>query len=287
MLAACLWCVCLALVSQTHGFVGLTSTVSSTRKSTGPLAAAIEENEVAYYDPRGDGKATGKTRKLPLFPLQQVTCPTGRCALHIFEMRYRQLMNDINSKDSKDNQFGIVLLDSNRQIGSIGTIVQVVERTLLPDGRQFNMNLGQERFKLLKIIQEQPYIIGLVGVDITDEEPEEGPGKQAIEAAERQVWETLQDVVRLSNKVHNKTKVTVSDQVSKYAPGSDQQGGSERLRRSNFSFAVTEMLDVPARNKQLMLQTTNISERLAYQFELLEKARNFLAAQASLKSALD
>ena len=108
------------------------------------------------------------------------------------------------------------------------------------------MNVGQERFKMLKVIQEKPYMIALVGLDVIDEEPEEGPGQQAIIAAEQQVWQALQDVVMLSNKVHNKTKVTVSDQVAKYAPGAETDGGmSERARRSNFSFAVTEMLDVP------------------------------------------
>ena len=65
-----------------------------------------------------------------------------------------------------------------------------------------------------------------------------------------------QDVVRLSNKVYDKTKVTVSDQVAKYAPGASQEGGSDRARRSSFSFAVTEMLDVPPHSKQLMLQVS-------------------------------
>ena len=54
------------------------------------LKAAIEDHEVAYFDMTSEDTPTlgAKTRELPIFPLQMVTCPTGKCPLHIFEMRY-------------------------------------------------------------------------------------------------------------------------------------------------------------------------------------------------------
>jgi hypothetical protein len=104
--------------------------------------------------------------------------------------------------------------------------------------------------------------IGLVELDVTDEEPEEGPGAQEVQLAEARVWTVLQDVVRLSNKVYDKTKVTVSEDVTRFAPGSGGEGSgsgsaSSRTRRSAFSFAVIEMLDVSPMQKQLMLQVSS------------------------------
>jgi hypothetical protein len=102
--------------------------------------------------------------------------------------------------------------------------------------------------------------IGLVELDVTDEEPEEGPGAQEVQLAEARVWTVLQDVVRLSNKVYDKTKVTVSEDVTRFAPGSGGEGSgsaSSRTRRSAFSFAVIEMLDVSPTQKQLMLQVSH------------------------------
>jgi hypothetical protein len=100
---------------------------------------------------------------------------------------------------------------------------------------------------------------------VTDEEPEEGPGAQEVQLAEARVWTVLQDVVRLSNKVYDKTKVTVSEDVTRFAPGSGGEGSgsaSSRTRRSAFSFAVIEMLDVSPMQKQLMLQVSSSSSRL-------------------------
>ncbi|KAG5188366.1 PUA-like domain-containing protein [Tribonema minus] len=254
------------------------------------LRAALEDTQVSYFTPlsREDTPSPGaKTRELPIFPLSLVTCPNGKCPLHIFEMRYRQLMNNIAGQD---NRFGIIMFDPNtQQIAGVGTVVEVVERSLLPDGRQLVMNIGRERFKLLRVTQEKPYMVGLVELGLVDEEPEEGQLLEGVRGSEARVWGLLQEVVRLSNKVYDKTKVTVSEDVARAAPAAaaaaarDQE---ERARRSAFSFAVTEMLDIPPRAKQLMLQTLNIGERLDYQAELLDKAQKFLAAQATLKDAL-
>jgi hypothetical protein len=100
--------------------------------------------------------------------------------------------------------------------------------------------------------------VALVELGLVDEEPEEGAALAAVVAAEARVWGMLQEVVRLSNKVYDKTKVTVSEDVARSAPGAGS-AADERSRRSAFSFAVTEMLDIPPRAKQLMLQVSSLS----------------------------
>lgn len=258
----------------------LTDTIRVQRKST----RLRGEGTIAFFDPvTSNIPPGGKTRELPLFPLGLVTCPSGKCPLHIFEMRYRQLMNNIASGD---NRFGIVLYDSSTQkIAQIGTIVEVVERSLLPDGRQLIMNMGVERFKLLRITQEKPYIIGLVEIDLKDEEPSTGEAKIELAQKEELVWELVQDVVRLSNKVYDNSKVTISETVTQFAPNGAKVI-DDNERRSSFSFSIAEMLDIQPFIKQLMLQTSNVGERFDIQIELLDKAQKYLAAKSTIKSAL-
>jgi Lon protease-like protein len=182
---------------------------------------------------------------------------------------------------------------------------------MLPDGRQFIMTVGRERFRMLRVIKDKPYMVGLVEAGIEDQEvaPEEMPAQQEAEA---KIWTMLQDVVRLSNKVNLKTKVNVSDDVRRFAPGQVAEGG-EAERRSNFSFAVAEMFDISPVAKQLLLQvserlqrvpsavvfslrsprpsinfpqTQDVGERLSYQSKWLEKSRAYLAAQATIMDAL-
>lgn len=45
---------------------------------------------------------------MPVFMLDVSACPGGVVPLHIFEMRYRQMFNDIGTKD---NRFGMLVTD--------------------------------------------------------------------------------------------------------------------------------------------------------------------------------
>lgn len=49
---------------------------------------------------------------------------------------------------------------------SVLMLQQVVERSLLPDGRQLVMNIGRERFKLLRVLQEKPYMVGVHALSV-------------------------------------------------------------------------------------------------------------------------
>ena len=100
---------------------------------------------------------------LPLFPLPNlVFFPETRLPLHVFEPRYRQLVNDVVASDKR---FGIVLLRPGWEAdyfgapaihicGTVGTIEQAVP---LDDGR-FNILLrGDVRFRVVGEVSTQPY----------------------------------------------------------------------------------------------------------------------------------
>jgi len=100
---------------------------------------------------------------LPLFPLPNlVFFPNTRLPLHVFEPRYRQMVNDALQND---NRMGIVLLRPGweadyfgsppiHELGTLGTIEQAVP---LEDGR-FNILIrGDVRVRVIDEVSRVPY----------------------------------------------------------------------------------------------------------------------------------
>jgi hypothetical protein len=56
-------------------------------------------------------------------------------------------------------------------------------------------------------------------------------------------------------------------------------------RTQDFSFAVSQVLDMPLSEQQILLQTRRTSHRLRKQNRMLDTARQYLAAQVVIKEA--
>ena len=69
---------------------------------------------------------------IPLFPLNVVLMPGTPLPLHIFEERYKQMVNECLESGA---EFGMVLADESgtRQVGCTARIVELVQR--FDDGR--------------------------------------------------------------------------------------------------------------------------------------------------------
>ena len=84
------------------------------------------------------------TSVIPVFPLNTVVFPGQHLPLHIFEPRYRQLVQDVLGED---REFGIALIAQGREVGggaepvAVGCAVRITEVQELPDGR-YNIVLG-------------------------------------------------------------------------------------------------------------------------------------------------
>lgn len=115
--------------------------------------------------------------RLPLFPLDVVLFPSVRLALHIFEPRYRALVNDVIAADGR-----FVLLASGTEgaapaTGTIGTIARVLERQLLPDGRSTLLVVGEERCILRSLeASNAPYLVGRFALFGDEEGGDDLPG---------------------------------------------------------------------------------------------------------------
>jgi uncharacterized protein len=93
------------------------------------------------------------TNFIPLFPLSIVVFPGEELNLHIFEPRYKQLINDC-FKNKKP--FGIPTVINN-VVMECGTLVEIVEISKVYDNGEMDIKTkGTLVFKILEKIQELP-----------------------------------------------------------------------------------------------------------------------------------
>ena len=88
-------------------------------------------------------------RELPLFPLPDVVLfPQEVLPLHIFESRYRIMLQTVLEADSR---FGIVRSNpATKQIADVGCCAQIVKHQTSEDGRSNIVTVGQQRFRILE-----------------------------------------------------------------------------------------------------------------------------------------
>lgn len=226
-------------------------------------------------------------RLMPLFLFDDGVCfPTGRMDLNIFVMKYRMMMNDIQSKD---RMFGVVMNSSNNGLCEIGTAMENFERELLNDGRQLLGNTCRQRFRILKIVQSDPYMIAEVEYGIVDKDILQIEQQGGIELPkylcelEREVYQALLDVTNMSNALNGRS-LKITETVRLLAPGQHQF----RLQvASDFSFAVCDMIGLASAPNigQVLLQSETLELRLLRLRSILTQARDALVS--ALASAED
>jgi Lon protease-like protein len=113
----------------------------------------------------------------PLFPLGIVVLPSEAVPLHIFEERYKTMINECLAAGS---EFGILWLadDGLREIGCACSIERVIERD--EEGRMNILTRGTRPFRVVERKSELAYPAGLV--EFLTDRPEESDAV-AAEAA--------------------------------------------------------------------------------------------------------
>jgi uncharacterized protein len=97
---------------------------------------------------------------LPMFPLGTVLLPGMVLPLHVFEPRYRQLVEDC---EAGDGEFGVVLIERGSEVGggdvrtNVGTVAKIVQTQSLPDGRYLLATVGARRLRVERWLDDDPY----------------------------------------------------------------------------------------------------------------------------------
>src|SRR5947209_5343882 len=115
--------------------------------------------------------------EFPLFPLQIVALPGELIPLHIFEERYKTMINDVLESDG---EFGIVWLsdDGLRHVGCAARIEQVLER--MDDGR---MNILVRGTRPFRVLERQAHLAYPAGVIEFVEDRDEGLDDELADGA--------------------------------------------------------------------------------------------------------
>lgn len=200
-------------------------------------------------------------RELPLFPLPEVVLfPGASLPLHIFEFRYRIMMNTILESDQR---FGVLMFDPGQgRIASVGCCAEVIHHQRLPDDRITILTVGQQRFRVLEAVREKPYLVGLV------EWIEDNPPKKDLRALAQEVDQLLRDVVRLSGKLMEQN-VDLPDDIPSLP--------------TELSYWVASNLYGASLEQQMLLEIQDTATRLEREAEILMTTRNHLAARTVLK----
>lgn len=100
-----------------------------------------------------------RTERIPLFPLNVVLLPGADLPLHIFEPRYREMVNQCLANNE---EFGMLLALPNgvAHVGCTAEIVEVVKR--YRDGRMDILTVGRAPFRVVELFAANPLLEGNV-----------------------------------------------------------------------------------------------------------------------------
>lgn len=197
--------------------------------------------------------------ELPLFPLNTVLFPGQVLPLHIFEERYRLMIRRCLAEDAP---FGVVLIKHGAEVGeaaephAVGTVARIVESTHLPNGTLNIITVGMERFRIRRLLRDQPYLRGEVET-LPMAEPADA---QAVLALAHRVRERVARYIQLIAEAAG-LQIQI-DQM----PDSPQQIG--------YLAAVTMQIDNG--EKQTLLDMTSLPRILAAEVVLLNRENALL-----------
>ena len=203
-------------------------------------------------------------RELPLFPLPDVVLfPQEVLPLHIFEPRYQMMLRTVLDTDRR---FGVVRWDPQEgRMADVGCCAEILQCQTQDDDRSNIVTLGQQRFRVLEVVREAPFKVGLVSW-IEDDDPQ---SQDQLSSLSTEVGKALRDVVELTGKLMGKPTSLPTDLPD--------------LPRE-LSFWIGSHLGGPvADQQQTLLEITDTEERLRQEFELLDETRRQLAARTVLQ----
>ncbi len=191
--------------------------------------------------------------RLRLFPLNAVLFPGAVLNLHIFEPRYKQMINEC-LEDGEG--FGVALIAEGAEAGDpnvrphdVGSIAEIVDVQPLPFGRYFISAIGRRRFRVREILSREPYLI----VDAEMLEDDVRIDEESTNLALR---------VRALFVEYVEMLVEFSGQETTVDIPNDAQG---------TSFLVGDALQVAEAIKQRLLELNDTKMRLLAEIDFLER----------------
>jgi Lon protease-like protein len=199
-----------------------------------------------------ESPATG----FPLFPLGIVALPSESVPLHIFEDRYRRMIDQclLAEQGTLGRQFGIVWLSDEelKQVGCACELETVLER--MEDGRLNILTRGTRPFRLLERQDDLPFPAGVVEFLSDDEEELDGEAAAAAHVVYQELVRQATDRTLEDGELGEMDAYRMAATVE-FAPDAKQQ-----------------LLELRSENARLRLLAILLREALE-RVELVERAQ--------------
>ena len=208
-------------------------------------------------------------RNLPLFPLNTVLFPGGTIPLQVFEPRYLKLIDDCLNSDSK---FGVVLIKEGKEVGgpsvpmSVGTIAKITSIKNLPNNRLLVTSIGTDRFNILEILKNDPYMVA--SVDVQNEQTNEEIEDQTLKEATRLTGEYLQTLLAMQGGWIKNPSSSLPE------------------KPLDLSFFMAQLIQQPTSDQQKMLETTSTINRLSDCTNIIKSESQKLVARTKMDITL-
>jgi Lon protease-like protein len=188
--------------------------------------------------------------EIGLFPLGIVLLPTERVPLHIFEPRYRELIEECLEEDG---EFGLIYADEDglREIGTLARVSDVLER--FDDGRLNIVVEGGARFRVERLTRGRSFMTA--EVERIEDEPSDVEEETAAKAAG-----AFRALAALAG-----AETDPPDESSPW-----------------FSYELAAQVELAPDAKQDLLESRSEQERLELVAELLDLARQAVIATREL-----
>ncbi|HEC21997.1 MAG TPA: peptidase S16 [Chloroflexi bacterium] len=197
-------------------------------------------------------------KELPLFPLKTVLFPGMVLPLHIFEPRYRLMINQCIEKNSP---FGVALIREGVEVGGpavphdVGTSAYVTEVHRFPDGRMHIRTVGYQRFRIYDLREDKPYLIGLV-----EDYPFEGEKSPEVRNVVEELRPVMEEYLTVLGKVTQ----------GKIRLGNIPDDGMA------LALLIAILLSVPEDEKQQLLEASDLASMLRAEQTLLKRETRLL-----------
>lgn len=215
-----------------------------------------------------------KTYTLPLFPLRLVMFPGQLLPLHVFEPRYRLM---VNRCIAEREPFGIVLMredipDWRAFDGEValphlvGTTAFIRQVERLADGRLNIVTVGLDRFVIRRLLFDMPYLRA---------EVEEFPLQETED-------ETLAASAASLRRLLNSYLQRLSEVIDAEIDADDMPDEPEEL-----AFLTASTLQIPWDDKQHLLVIPDLRDLMTSELELLSRETMLLGFMHGSEAQLD
>lgn len=196
---------------------------------------------------------------IALFPLGSPLFPGMLLPLHVFEERYRRLVQDLldGAQQGQPAVFGIVAISAGHEVGEdavsaltdTGCLAEVRAVAMLPDGRFELVVVGVRRFRLLQVVRGVTAYLQAV-VRWLDER--EGSDADLLAEQAVQVFHAYRDALQATRDVELPADPTL------------------------LSYALAAAVELPAPDRQLLLACADTASRLQLLIALIRREESLL-----------